>query len=212
VSRKNGRALREFQVNEKSGSELTSDDFDKEAKALRTVLAALSPLSEETRAFIHRVAGERLRIVATVNDQPPGPEHAQMGRPSSSSQGVGLSEMSPKEFLKNKKPVSELQRIVCLAYYLTHGRSTAHFKTADLTKLNTEAAGGRFSNASTTVNNATNQSHFLAPAGKGGLKQITPHGEEYVEALPDQEAAKRVVLQKAARAKGMKKRRSKGKG
>jgi len=75
-----------------------------------------------------------------------------------------------------------------------------------LTTLNTEAAGGNFSNASKTVGNATIQSRFLAPAGKGGLKQVTPLGEDYVRALPDQEAAKAVVTShKSPRRKGKKK-------
>ena len=109
---------------------------------------------------------------------------------------------TPKDFLRAKKPASELQRMVCLAYYLTHALGKRHFKTQDLTALNIEAAGGKFSNPSATVRNATSQSRFLAPAPKG-TKQITALGEDYVEALPDQEAAKTVVL--SQKPKGMRK-------
>jgi hypothetical protein len=99
--------------------------------------------------------------------------------------------------------------MVCLAFYLTHARATPHFKTADLTALNTEAAGGKFSNASATLNNATNQSHFFAPAGKGGFKQITACGEDFVRALPDQEAAKAAsTAHKPLRRKSTKKKNS----
>ena len=93
--------------------------------------------------------------------------------------------------------------MVCLAYYLTHAQNKPHFKTQDLTALNTEAAGGKFSNPSATVRNATSQSGFFAPVPKG-TKRITTLGEDYVNALPDLDAAKSVVLQN--KPKGAKRR------
>ena len=54
-------------------------------------------------------------------------------------------DISPKEFLLEKKPSTDVERVACLAYYLTHYRSTPHFKTLDLSKLNTEAAQVKFS-------------------------------------------------------------------
>jgi len=47
--------------------------------------------------------------------------------------------MSPKDFLLEKQPRTDVERIACLAYYLTHYRATPHFKTIDLSILNTEA-------------------------------------------------------------------------
>ena len=35
--------------------------------------------------------------------------------------------MSPKDFLMEKAPNTDVERIACLAYYLTHYRSTPHF-------------------------------------------------------------------------------------
>ena len=63
-----------------------------------------------------------------------------------------------------------------------------HFKTLEISKLNTEAAQLKFSNAAFSVTNAANAG-LLAPAGKGN-KQISAIGERVVDALPDREASK----------------------
>lgn len=112
-------------------------------------------------------------------------------------------EMSPKEFVLEKEPQTTIARIACLAYYLTHYRETPQFKTLDLSKLNTEAAQPKFSNAAQSVNDAT-KCGFLVPATKG-QKQISAIGEQYVLALPDQEAAKGVLnrLRKPRRTKSI---------
>ena len=101
------------------------------------------------------------------------------------------TELSPKEFLFQKQSRTDIERIACLAYYLTHYRNTRHFKTIDLSRLNTEAAQIKFSNAAFSVVNATNAG-LLVPAEKGN-KQISALGERYVEALPDRNAAKEVM-------------------
>jgi hypothetical protein len=95
---------------------------------------------------------------------------------------------SPKDFLLDKQPHSDIERVACLAYYLTHYRSTPAFKTVDLSKINTEAAQRKFSNASVAVRNAGNAG-LLVPAGKGGMKQLSAAREQYVLNLPDREAA-----------------------
>ncbi len=101
--------------------------------------------------------------------------------------------MSPKEFLFEKKPQTDVERIACLAYYLTHYRDTPFFKTKDLNDLNTEANQPKFSNSSKSVDNAV-KSGYLVPASKGN-KQISALGEQYVQALPDREQAKEVMTQ-----------------
>jgi len=100
---------------------------------------------------------------------------------------------SPKIFMAEKRPATDVERITCLAYYLAHYRNTPHFKTIDLTKLNTEAAQPPFSNATVTARNAAQQT-YLAAAG-GGKKQITTRGEALIDALPDREKAKAALEQ-----------------
>jgi hypothetical protein len=99
--------------------------------------------------------------------------------------------LSPKEFLRDKNPGTDVERVTCLAYYLTHYRDTPHFKTVDISTLNTEAAQPKFSNTSVAVDNAR-ASGYLVAATKGN-KQISAAGEKFVELLPDREAAREAI-------------------
>lgn len=100
------------------------------------------------------------------------------------------AELPPKEFMFQKQPRTDIDRIACLAYYLTHYRDTRHFKTIDLSRLNTDAAQIKFSNTAFAVVNATNAG--LLVAAEKGTKQLSAIGELYVEALPDRDKAKEV--------------------
>ena len=99
---------------------------------------------------------------------------------------------SAKEFLLYKSPQTDVERVACLAYYLTHYRNQEQFKTVDISALNTEAAQLKFSNATTALDNATKQNHFLIQGNKG-FKKISYLGELYVQALPDREKAKEAI-------------------
>src|SRR5262249_52301053 len=125
-------------------------------------------------------------------------------------EGIPFSEektVSAKEFVFQKKPQSDVERVTVLAYYLTHYRDTPYFKTLDISKLNTEAAQPKFSNAAYAVENATKLG-YLVPASKG-TKQLSAAGEVFVDALPDREAAKQA--RQAARPKRKFKRGSQSK-
>jgi len=110
---------------------------------------------------------------------------------SSTSATSSFSEdrsISPKDFIRDKAPRTDVERAACLAYYLTHYRDIPHFKTLDLSTLNTEAAQPKFSSASVAVDNAT-RAGLLVQATKGN-KQISAAGERYVQFLPDRVAAR----------------------
>jgi hypothetical protein len=123
-------------------------------------------------------------------------------RPTSFEQ---RDQLAPKEFMLRKQPQTDVDRVACLAYYLTHYRDTRHFKTTDISLLNTEAAQVKFSNTAYSVINATNAG-LLVPAGKGA-KQLSAVGEKYVEMLPDRTAAREAMaaLRSRRRRKGSKK-------
>jgi hypothetical protein len=114
----------------------------------------------------------------------------------------------PKRFMADKEPTTDVERIVSLAYFLTKVRGVNSFKTLDLTELNKEAAGYKFSNAATTAKNATNQNGYLASAG-GGARQITALGEKVVEALPDRDAVATVLSKAPKRRKRAASRKTK---
>lgn len=181
--------------------------LDQELDSLKAVLHALEPLDDTQRRFVLKTVAERMGVaMATSPSAGSGKEqaHPQVGAHAggsaaragvsddSSGSGRILDGQTSKQFLKSKAPSTDVQRITCLAYYLTHAQGQAQFKTEDITKLNVDAGGGTMPKASATVGNATSLSKYLAAVGNG-KKQITPLGEEVVEALPSQEAVK-VVL------------------
>src|SRR5271170_6826488 len=70
--------------------------------------------------------------------------------------------LSVKDFIFEKEPATEPERMACLAYYLTHYKDMPHFKTVDLTRLNTEAAQRTFSNPAVASNNASRDGFFVS--------------------------------------------------
>ena len=154
-----------------------------EVQALSDVLTALKDLgNDEEKKWVLATAATRLGVAigGGLTLQAPAGTHV--------TNTEDLSDAKPKDFMRAKAPKSDVQRVACLAFYLTHNRNAPQFKAADLTALNTDAAGPRV-NMPRAVNNATNQNRYLAAAG-GGQKQITALGEDVVKALPDQEAVK----------------------
>jgi hypothetical protein len=173
-----------------------SSTFDKKAqedevRAWQSVIAALQPLDEEARQRIVESVTTFLRIAAT-RPAPLAIRDSDLGyRPQSYPAFSTDTAMSPKEFMLDKQPLTDVERVACLAYYLTHYRSVPNFKTLDLSKLNTEAAQPKFSNAANSVNNAVKRG-YLVPANKG-FRQLSAAGEQFVRALPDRAAAKQAM-------------------
>ena len=168
-------------------------------EAAKDVIDRLADFDNETRLRVFRKALGffELDIVPTTTPA----RHAQSDRdkvPSLQSPANGgaphfgdRAELPPKEFVFQKQPRTDIERVACLAYYLTHYRDTRRFKTIDLSKLNTEAAQTKFSNTAFAVVNATNAG--LLVVGEKGSKQLSKDGELYVEALPDRDKAKEVM-------------------
>ena len=170
-----------------------------EAQALNALIGALAPLEQATRirllrtmaTFFEFSAEDVLsnaitqRVSASTNAGPP--DTRKSFAPSFSED----RSLTAKAFLLDKRPQSDVERIACLAYYLTHYRDQATFKTLELSKLNTEAAQIKLSNPTRAVDNAAG-AHFLLPAGQG-KKQMSAIGEIYVQALPDRAAAREAV-------------------
>jgi hypothetical protein len=165
-----------------------------ELEAFHSIVSALSKLDKDSRI---RVLQSVVTFLAL--DAIPRPEVARI-EPStpleiSGHRTVptfsGKSDLSPKEFMLQKEPRTDIERIGCLAYYLTHYREMPQFKTLDISKLNTEAAQQKFSNPAQAVKNTTSKG-LIVQAGKG-YKQLSAEGEQFIEALPNREAAKNVL-------------------
>jgi len=168
--------------------ELTQDPTT-ELKAMQEALKALFPLDE----------GGRQRAVTwlagTLGVAPGG-----VGGPTlpGGAGGPTLPDGQPgdlgaaRQFLAAKRPTTDVERVTCLAYYLTHASNTPHFKTKELIDLNTQAAGPKISNPSQATGNAKDRNGYLADAA-GGNRQITPLGEAVVLAMPDRDAVAKAI-------------------
>jgi len=181
---------------------VSADNSKPETAALQELIHILAPLDEETRIRLLKtvvtfldIKGVRIAGVGEVRLSDfvvPSSSLLKGGdRPVEASPRFSdRPDISPKEFILDKDPRTDVERVACLAYYLTHYLTTPYFKTLDISKLNTDAAQPKFSNATVAVDNATKLG-FLVPAVKGS-KQLSALGEQFVRALPDRDAAKAV--------------------
>jgi hypothetical protein len=184
----------------------SADEFE----ALQSIIASLRPLDQETRQRILESASTFLGLTEVVpRHRTSSSASVPISTPSSVSgqSRAPFSEdtsMSPKEFLLEKAPKTDVERVACLAYYLTHYKSTPHFKTLEISALNTEAAQPKFSNTAYSTNNAVKLG-YIVPSTKGH-RQLSALGERFVQALPDRDAAKEVLLSLRRRNRGKRKR------
>ena len=164
-----------------------------ELNTVQLIINRLSPFEKETQIRLIKTILTFLKIKA----EDIFGEHFQSRR----SLGIGTSiqvssesdamEMSPKEFMLEKDPRSNVERVACLAFYLSHYRNLSHFKTLDISKLNTEAGQPRFTNAVEHAKGAIRRGLIVAAGNK--RRQLSAIGEQFIEALPDREAANRIL-------------------
>jgi len=161
---------------------------------LRRIIDCLRPLDDDGKVRLLKSAITFLQLDAHFGSksasapQPATLPSSILQTPSSFST---RTEMSPKQFLLEKRPGNDIERVACLGYYLTHFRDMSGFKTLDISKLNAEAAQPKFSNASVPVDSAIRRGFLVDTSG--GNKQLGAIGEQFVQALPDREAAKGVL-------------------
>ncbi|MBI2924116.1 MAG: hypothetical protein HYY24_00230 [Verrucomicrobia bacterium] len=180
---------------------MAMETTSEQREILNEILARLTPLDDESRLRIVQTVATFLNIKLAGASSPTNAAARSNSPPTAPSAPSfsGHEDASPKQFLIGKQPESDVERVVCLAYYLKHFRNVSEFNTLDVSKLNTEAAYPKFSNASVPVANAS-QMGYLVPIS-GGNKQLGAFGERLVQALPDREAAKAVKEQLRRRSK-----------
>ena len=168
-----------------------------EIEILNKIISMLADLDEDSQRKVLSTVATFYEINGLSNTvsqvtYPTSAQNTGRGQQYPSVPFSDAVELSPKEFLREKVPQTDVERIACLAYFLTHYRDTPHFKTIDLSKLNTEAAQPKFSNAAQAAGNAL-QYGYLAQSTKG-CRQLSAVGEDYVSALPDRDLAKATIV------------------
>jgi hypothetical protein len=164
-----------------------------EAAVLQRMIADLSPLSGDAQQRLINTICTFLGLSApaVMGNASGGSSRPHTNERASSFQFSEDEPPSVKQFMHDKAPQTDVERVACLAYYLSRYRRTPHVKTKDITALNTESAHRPFSNTAFAVDNAT-KTGYLVPSIKGS-KQVSAYGERFVEALPDREAAKEIM-------------------
>jgi hypothetical protein len=172
----------------KKGAATATDAAD----MIHTILKGLSGMDE----------ADQQRVLSTVNAYfrysptalAPGTTTQGEGGGQGRAAGAGAGQQrtdqqfTPEEFLEEKRPQTDVERVVCLGYYIIVHRREQGFKTKDLTALNNEANQPKIGNPTEATKNAY-KSHLLVQAGQGQRK-LSTYGRKYVEALPDRDAAR----------------------
>ncbi len=173
-------------------SENLNDSYENESGVLQTIISEFQKLQPEVRQrLINTIItffGMELKGSLSAQTVTTAIKHHKGEVLPSFSEDRS---MSSKEFLLEKQPQTDMERVACLAFYLTHYRDLPHFKTIDISKLNTEAAQRKFSNATKSLGNAVSFG-YLVPATKG-QRQLSAAGEKFVQELPDRVAAKNAM-------------------
>ena len=110
-----------------------SRDLDVDADVLAEVILSLKRLPPEKRERVIETVATFFGVGASTKSRDIG---ANAGPFLFSKDRTP----SPKQFLTDKGPRNGHDRIMCLAYYLTHYRNLPTFSVLDISKLNAEAA------------------------------------------------------------------------
>jgi hypothetical protein len=107
---------------------------------------------------------------------------------------VNLAGLNPKQFIAQKKPKTQYERVACLGYFLHAARQVVEFGADEIKAINKEAAQQPILNLPTIIGDTTSKYGYLSAAG-GGNKQMTVLGDAVVQALPDRDAVKAALAE-----------------
>lgn len=172
--------------------------------ALVTVVQALEPLTESDRQWVLQSVASKWSVniqLTAPNGSPmrPGSATTQMIQ-SLAGNGEAAAAIANKDirtFMRIKKPATDVERVACLIYYLAKTTGQVGCKSKDISQANIDFGGTKF-NMTRALDNATRRSKYLSSRG-AQEKQLTPLGEDVVEALPDQAAVAAVIAESRVR-------------
>lgn len=169
---------------------------DKELMAIDRILDAFNDVADNRKQHVLEYVRERLNI---TEQQPPA------ATPYGSKPQLQNKSLSIDAFIRDKKPSTDYQRIAALGYYMQNNEQKVEFNRKDLVNANTRARQTRFTNISQAVLDAKHKYGYVSEGPTNGMLQLTTAGEDVVNALPDQAAAKLVKKPKKLKRKKSKK-------
>jgi len=162
----------------------TKKSLDIKLATIKTIVTALEKITpEERNSVIDFVCKE---IGVDRSSQPTGADVSLKGE-------IPGPKVDIDKFVKEKKPADQYQRVAVLAYYLKHFESTDEFKNKEIASANLRARQSRIGNLADVISKADTRYHFLTKGIAIGTRQLSTHGEEVVEAMPDQEKIKTLI-------------------
>ncbi len=100
--------------------------------------------------------------------------------------GVSLKQISPKEFLLEKKPSGEVQKTLILCYYIEHTIGLTTFNIDDLTKIFKLAKEVVPSNLNDKINKNIDKGYLVEDDEKKDSKKawhLTVSGENFINQI-----------------------------
>lgn len=162
-------------------------------EALVIVVDALESLSETDRQWVLQAAASRWAIAIQSSAGQGGGSGGSGNSGNDLAGNLGKSEAQStiaqndvRAFIRHKKPATDVERVACLVYFLTKTTNQHGFSSQMISAAHTES-GGSAINMHRALDNATRGAKFISNRG-AREKQITPLGEDVVEALPNRDA------------------------
>lgn len=112
---------------------MTDIDYAKIADAANAVMKALADLSSEERQRVLESSAALYGLAGNLRTPAPGQRSSDTAAGAQgSAEGSSGKQLSIVEFLKQKEPATNCQRIACFAYYREHIEKIPRFSRADL--------------------------------------------------------------------------------
>jgi hypothetical protein len=130
--------------NKRSEQQEKQPPLNNDAAVLQKIIAELAPLSWDSRRRMTDTVCtffnlERFQSTSDRAHSTSEPAYeGSVRQPTPLTPFLFSEKETPnvKQFMIDKAPTTDIERVACLGYYLTHHRNAPHFKTKEITDLN----------------------------------------------------------------------------
>jgi hypothetical protein len=85
-------------------------------------------------------------------------------------QAANLAGLNPKQFIAQKKPKTQYERIACLGYFLHAARQVTEFGAEEIKAINKEGAQQPILNLPTILGDTSTKYGYISAAGGGNIR------------------------------------------